>query len=155
MTKQNLRTQTGYGWLECAAMATAVLGTSALLGACTQRPATREWTPADHSQQPDSELDPARIPEAPSGDTIARAAAALYRVSCASCHGEGGRGDGPDKPPGATVPDMTTAEWQASRSDAEIAAALQNGKGLMPKFGDKVNPQGIAALVTHVRSLGN
>jgi len=44
-----------------------------------------------------------------------------------------GHGDGPN---GALVkaPDLTNPDLQAKVSDAEMAAAIKNGKNLMPKF---------------------
>ena len=49
--------------------------------------------------------------------------------------------------------DLTTAEWQRSRTDAEIVAALRNGRGAMPPFQDVLTPPQIEALGTYVRRL--
>jgi cytochrome c oxidase cbb3-type subunit 3 len=128
------------------------------MAACTDPVPTREWTPADHGQP--SNADPERTPQpgdpqaAPDpAQAEARAAQALWNVSCASCHGRSGRGDGPNPPPGATLPDLTTASFQASRDDAQLAEVIRAGRALMPAFGEQINPQGISALVRHVRSL--
>jgi len=87
------------------------------------------------------------------GDANARAAAALWGMRCASCHGAGGRGDGAGKPPGAALPDMTTAAYQSSRSDTQLHAVIKNGRGLMPAFSDQLSDLGITELVKHVRTL--
>lgn len=118
----------------------------------------RVWRPDDHGHPPSREIDPSRVPARPDddggGDPTARAAAALWRVSCASCHGQAGEGGGPGLPPNARVPDMTTPEWQASRTDEQIAEVIRQGRGMMPGFADRVNPRGIEALVSHIRVAG-
>lgn len=114
----------------------------------------REWTPADHGQSP--EPDPSRLPAQPSAPEqggAARAAAALWNVSCASCHGRTGRGDGPGRPPGAQLPDLTAPALLAARSDAQLAEVIRNGRGMMPSFAEKLRPEAIDALVAHVRAL--
>jgi len=116
----------------------------------------REWTPADHGHSP--EADPSRMaaaaPSAPEQGGAARAAQALWNVSCAGCHGRTGRGDGPTPPPGAQVPDLTRVELQAARTDAQLAEVIRSGRSLMPAFGTKLGPEAIDALVAHVRGLG-
>jgi Cytochrome C oxidase, cbb3-type, subunit III len=55
----------------------------------------------------------------------------LYNRYCIRCHGVDGRGiwDIPD------VPDFTNAQWQASRSDGQLARATLEGRGaVMPPF---------------------
>lgn len=135
---------------------TAVVLCCLVLGAaaCESKPDLREWTPDDHGHPPDPASAPTAPAEAPSPQTIARAAAALYRVSCAPCHGAEGRGDGPNKPPGASLASFADPAWQKARTDEELAAAIRAGKGLMPAFGDRIIPDGITALVAHLRTFG-
>lgn len=57
-------------------------------------------------------------------------------------------------PPGAQVPDFSSAEFQKSRTDDALAQVIHDGRGMMPPFGKQVTPDGIAVLVAHVRSLG-
>src|SRR5437660_1141987 len=60
-----------------------------------------------------------------------RATIALYSRYCVRCHGVDGRGvwDIPD------VPDFTNGTWQASRSDAQLARIVWEGRGaVMPRF---------------------
>jgi mono/diheme cytochrome c family protein len=134
----------------------AVLG--ALLIACDSRPAPkREWRPEDHGQPAD--IDPARVPAASSPAEaeqggVSRAAAALFNVSCAGCHGRDGKGQGVARPPGAQLPDFTSADFQKQRTDAQLIQAIREGRGMMPGFGKQVNDQGLAALVAHVRAYG-
>lgn len=127
-----------------------------MLFACDSRVAPqREWRPEDHAQP--AEVDPSRVPQAlPANEEggTERAAAALWNVSCASCHGRDGRGQGPSKPPGAQVPDFTSPDFQKQRSDAQVLSVIREGRGMMPPFGKQLNEQGLGALVQHVRKFG-
>jgi len=49
--------------------------------------------------------------------------------------------------------DLTDGEWQRSRSDTEIAAAIRRGRGAMPPFLDVLSAGQIDAVAAHVRSL--
>lgn len=118
----------------------------------------REWRPEDHAH-PRGAQDGRAAPEdaeepLPGPEAEARAVAALWRVSCASCHGSEGQGGGPGLPPMARVADMTTGEWQQQRSDEQIRQVIVAGRGFMPAFGQQINPRGVAALVTHIRRMG-
>jgi mono/diheme cytochrome c family protein len=133
-----------------AALAAVLAGGSS---ACGSEPAPkREWTPADHGQpaNPDESMI-ATDRVVPGEDPEARAARALWTSICASCHGRDGSGQGEQRPPGATIANFTSPEWQASRSDEALALAIAEGRGMMPAFGKQINPQGIAAMVRHVR----
>ncbi len=121
---------------------------------CEEDRAPREWQPEDH-QPPSGGADPSRAEppgEADQAD-VTRAAAGLWRASCAPCHGVDGRGGGPAAAPGATIPDLTTAALQDSRSDEEWAEVIRDGRGTMPGFGSQINERGIEALVAHTRTL--
>jgi mono/diheme cytochrome c family protein len=133
---------------------------AALLAAGCEPTPTREWTPADHGQPTapaagdDARMAEAAAPEGPDEDPELRAARALWVAACASCHGRQGRGDGPSPPPGARVPDLTLASTLAGKTDAQLAAVISDGRGMMPGFGKQIVPAGIDVLVQHVRSLG-
>jgi mono/diheme cytochrome c family protein len=67
-----------------------------------------------------------------------------YRAQCAPCHGETGRGDGPDvikKKLSQRVADYTNPEWQMTITDEEMRNIILYGgagvgKGIdMPSFG--------------------
>jgi mono/diheme cytochrome c family protein len=49
--------------------------------------------------------------------------------------------------------DLTSAEWQRSRSDVEVLAAIRTGRGAMPPFESVLTVEQIAALGAHVRTL--
>lgn len=118
--------------------------------ACDRAPPTdglKDWTPADH----DGERAAANAKQGPRGD--AGGAPALvdltWRAQCASCHGGGGHGDGPQ---GAMfkASDLSREDWQSSVKDQEIASVIVNGKGRMPKF--ELPEEVVNGLVVRVRS---
>jgi mono/diheme cytochrome c family protein len=122
-----------------------------LLG-CEQRVTpTREWQPSDHGQPSVADPDRTPTPAAPEEGGSERAADALYNVSCAGCHGRDGRGQGPQRPAGAPMPNFSDPQFQAQRTDAQLAEVVRQGRGLMPPFGKQVNDQGIEALIAKVR----
>lgn len=125
------------------------------LAACNDAAPRREWRASDHTQ-PQSRGEsqgqtPADGPAPDDGQGRARAAAALFRMECASCHGDAGRGDGPM---GASVqaPSLVTDAVRAL-SDADLRAVIANGRGAMPGFGTRYTPDAVAALAEHVRTL--
>jgi len=133
-------------------LVTVSLAAVVSLAACQGRRELREWQPTDH-QPPPAVAPEGQGEAAEEGDANARAAAALWGMRCATCHGANGRGDGSGKPPGAAMPDMTSAAYQRSRSDADLHAVIKGGRGLMPAFGDQLSDLGIDELVKHVRTL--
>lgn len=83
----------------------------------------------------------------------------IYAQSCAGCHGESGRGDGPDAA-GLSRPagDFTDQARMVRLSDDAIRAAISGGKGEsqggMPAFGDQLGDDDLHAVVSFVRALG-
>ena len=73
-------------------------------------------------------------------------AATIYQKDCAKCHGPDGKGIKTLEPP-----DFTDAKWQASKTDKQLIAGINNGEGVMPSFKDKLTAAQISALVKHVR----
>jgi cytochrome c oxidase cbb3-type subunit 3 len=72
----------------------------------------------------------------------------VYASKCAGCHGADGKGLI------AGTPDMSSAEWQGSRSDAQLFGSIKNGRGkLMPAWGKQLSDAQINALVGHIRGL--
>jgi mono/diheme cytochrome c family protein len=113
----------------------------------------REWRPEDH-QPPPAVLPEGQGEAEESGDPTTRAAAALFSMRCASCHGERGRGDGSGRPPGAQLPDFGARAFQEARSDRELHDAIAKGRGMMPAFGAEITEPGIDALIVYVRAMG-
>ncbi len=128
--------------------------------ACDRPPppeSLQEWSPTDHHSVDDGRKGAAqpaagRAPadkESPD-DNVAELVDLTWRQQCTSCHGASGRGDG-QMGPMVKAPDLTNGDWQASVSDADVAALIKNGRNRMPKF-DLPAPV-IAGLVARVRAL--
>lgn len=79
--------------------------------------------------------------------------AALFAQACAKCHSADGTGGLPIVANGPRPVDLTSAEWQRSRSDADLTAAIRTGRGAMPPFEGVLTAEQISALASHVRTL--
>lgn len=123
--------------------------------ACDRPPSVelREWTPADHDRTEELGKQMAGFQSGPrpegGADNSQMLAEVFWQQSCAVCHGQDGRGDGPNGPL-VKAPDLTREEWQARTTDEQIAARITQGKGLMPKF--DVPPTVLPGLVARIRS---
>ena len=81
-----------------------------------------------------------------------------WKAKCASCHGQGGKGD-TDKGQQLKVEDMTTAAYQAKSDDAFKKAILdgvhttKDGvKQDMPSFKADLTPDQVDGLVAYIRT---
>jgi len=78
----------------------------------------------------------------------------LFTEYCAKCHGDDGKGATP-KGKQLMARDFTDAEWQSSKSDAELIKTVTKGGEDMPSFGKKLTPEQIEKLVKEdVRGFG-
>ncbi len=79
----------------------------------------------------------------------------LYTRSCLACHGAAGAADGPAASSLTRLPpDIGTFAWQAERSDAALAAVIQDGipgTAMPPSQG--LDAKQLAGIVAHLRSL--
>jgi cytochrome c oxidase cbb3-type subunit 3 len=135
----------------------ASAGAALALGLYIFRPTraadVREWTPADHDQpasvqgQPPPGKKSAQPKTQGGGEDLVGLA---WAKTCASCHGGGGRGDGPQSPM-THPPDLTRAEFQDKATDADIAEIIRKGRGQMPA--NDLPPAVIQGLVQRVRAL--
>jgi cytochrome c oxidase cbb3-type subunit 3 len=74
----------------------------------------------------------------------------VFAANCASCHGEGGKGN---QELGA--PDLTDAIWLFGSSRQAMTEGLINGRGgIMPAWNGRLDPVTIKALTVYVHSLG-
>jgi mono/diheme cytochrome c family protein len=71
---------------------------------------------------------------------------AIYDSKCVKCHLADGKGLKTLSPP-----DFTDAKWQASRTDAQFIASINNGKDTMPGFKGAISAVDVKALVKKVR----
>ena len=119
-----------------------------------------EWaagktTTADALKNPTTGADSA----APSGIDVALIPAdltargdTLYRTFCATCHGEAGKGEGPVGRRLGALP--VVSDRAKAFSDGYLYSIIRYGRGLMPRYGDKVwEPRDRWAIVNHVRRL--
>jgi ubiquinol-cytochrome c reductase cytochrome b subunit len=78
--------------------------------------------------------------------------AKLYNTNCAACHGVDGTGKH-IRAGLPTIPDFTSAAWQQSQTELEIAHRIQDGNvPLMPAYRDTFNERQILALAIYVRA---
>jgi mono/diheme cytochrome c family protein len=75
----------------------------------------------------------------------------IFKAKCATCHGVGGEGIASIK-----TPDFTSAEVQASVSDADILDTIKKGRPgtMMPAWNGKLSDQDMNAVARYIRSLG-
>lgn len=126
-----------------------------LLVACGEPPlaADGEWRATDHPQpEQGAAPNPSRAPRTERSTDPLAAAAALWTVTCASCHGRAGLGDGPSAP--GPMVSFASPDWQRANDDAAIAAVIREGRNMMPPFGETIAPEGISALVALIRRFG-
>lgn len=74
-----------------------------------------------------------------------------FGTYCAVCHGEDGKAQ-TEKGRQKRARNFTDRKWQASVDDARLVRSVTRGHDKMPKFGDKLSPEEIQALVKEVRS---
>jgi mono/diheme cytochrome c family protein len=75
----------------------------------------------------------------------------LYHTFCAVCHGMAGAGDGPVGPQVA-APSILTDRAKAY-SDGYLYSIIRYGRGVMPRYGDKVRGIKRWEIVNYVRQL--
>ena len=91
------------------------------------------------------------LPVIPS--TIEARGDTLFNAFCATCHGQAGAGNGPVAAKLGAVPSLLTARARGY-TDGYLYSIIRYGRGLMPKYGDKVpSPAHRWAIVNHLRAL--
>jgi len=87
-------------------------------------------------------------------DANLAAARKVYDDQCANCHGDRGKGDGPDAMMYDPSPsDLTDPNKAGKRSDGELFFQITEGKKPMPSFKKKLTEEQRWQLVLLVRSL--
>jgi mono/diheme cytochrome c family protein len=78
----------------------------------------------------------------------------LYTKSCKSCHGSGGKGDGPKAANlNTTCQDMTKDAFK-SQSDGEIFWKTTEGRDDMPSFKTKLSNEERWQIINYIRTFG-
>ena len=82
--------------------------------------------------------------------------ARTWKAKCGSCHGADGKGD-TEQGRKVKIADFSSAEWQKSKSDADIKTAIEGGKKKgdveMEPYKDKLEPAQIDTLIAYIRTL--
>ncbi len=79
-------------------------------------------------------------------------APATYKGKCAACHGTDGKG-ATAVGKAMAIPDLASADTQ-SKSDADLAQIIANGKDKMPAYGSSLKEPEIKDLVEYIRAFG-
>jgi hypothetical protein len=91
-------------------------------------------------------------PLPPSEPTL-KTARRIYLDECAQCHGEHGKGDGPEAMMHSTAPaDLTDAGRMNTVTDGEIFYQISEGRRPMPSFKKRLTEEERWGLVLFVRS---
>jgi mono/diheme cytochrome c family protein len=77
----------------------------------------------------------------------------IYRDRCAHCHGDTGKGDGPDAQKHSTKPtDFTAAGQEKVRTEGELFYQISEGHRPMPGFKSRLSEEQRWQLVLLIRS---
>ena len=89
-------------------------------------------------------------------DAALKAAAPLYKQFCSECHGERGKGDGPEAMMYDPSPaDLTDARRMKALTDGQIFFQITEGRKPMPSFKNKLTVDQRWQLVLLVRSFSS
>jgi len=89
----------------------------------------------------------------PPSDAVLAAAKAIFDEQCANCHGDKGKGDGPDAPMYSVKPaDLSDAHMMSEMTDGEIFYKITEGRKPMPTFKKTLSEEQRWQLVHYVRS---
>jgi mono/diheme cytochrome c family protein len=107
--------------------------------------ARRKWeAPASASQQKNP---------VPAGAQSLAAGRTLYSRECASCHGDGGRGDGKDGRDLDLPPADLSSPAVAGQSDGALFWKITNGRRPMPSYRKDLSDEERWQLVHYLRAL--
>jgi mono/diheme cytochrome c family protein len=89
-----------------------------------------------------------------SSESTLKAARGVYTDECAQCHGERGKGDGPEAAMHSPAPsDITDAKHMNTVTDGEIFYQISEGRKPMPSFKKRLTEDQRWGLVLLVRTL--
>jgi cytochrome c6 len=78
-------------------------------------------------------------------------AAKIFKTNCVLCHAADGSGN-TSAGKVLQAKDLRSDEVQ-KQSAAALVDVITNGKGKMPAFGNKINPEDVKSLVVYIRGL--
>jgi mono/diheme cytochrome c family protein len=85
--------------------------------------------------------------------TSLSAGKALFARECASCHGESGKGNGPDAADLSRQPPDFAAPTVAAQKDGELFWKITEGRKPMPRYGRLLHDDDRWNLVNYIRSI--
>jgi mono/diheme cytochrome c family protein len=86
-------------------------------------------------------------------ETVLNAACKNYKDKCVECHGDAGKGDGPEAMMYEPAPaDLTDAKIMRTKTDGEIYYQITEGRKPMPSFRKRLTEEERWQLVVLVRS---
>ena len=92
----------------------------------------------------------------PATEANLAAAKALFLDNCAQCHGEAGKGDGPEASMYEPKPaDLSDAHRVAEMTDGEIFYKISKGRRPMPSFKKRLTEEQRWQLVNYVRTFAS
>lgn len=97
------------------------------------------------------ELADLRNPVAPTPASLTRGRL-IWGQYCIVCHGPEGRGDGTVVPKFVPPPDLMQ-ETSKQRTDGYLYAMIRQGRGIMPRYGDKIRGADRWHVVNYLRQL--
>ncbi len=97
------------------------------------------------------ELKDVHNPVAPDSASLTRGKL-VYDQYCIVCHGPAGHSDGTVVPKFVPPPDITGDATKA-RSDGYLYAMIKQGRGIMPRYGDRIRGDDRWNVVNYVRQL--
>lgn len=89
----------------------------------------------------------------PRNEQALQAAKAIYMEKCVNCHGETGKGDGPEAMMYDPAPADLSGAHAREKTDGEIFYQITEGRKPMPPFKDQLTEEQRWQLVHYVRTL--
>ena len=138
---------TGTGWQAVTVFLFVALGLSSFGADQRQESGTTvKWiAPASKAQKSNP---------VPANPTSIAAGRKVYLQRCAKCHGETGKGDGPDAIDLKLHPAKFTGPAIHDESDGALYWKISVGKGGMPDFGKRLAPTERWNVINFLRTLG-
>jgi mono/diheme cytochrome c family protein len=110
------------------------------------------WAHGKHDWPVPEEAKKLKNPVPPTPTSL-EAAKAIYMDNCAQCHGEQGKGDGPEAMMYDPMPaDLSDAHMMSEMSDGEIFWKISEGRRPMPSFKKRFTDEQRWQLVNFVRT---
>jgi len=120
-------------------------------GSAGSEPAATPSTPESAAPATDSIAVATPTPAPAAGDLGAQ----VFAKRCVLCHGPSGHGDGAaSKALNPKPRNFHDKAYMATRTDAQLLEVIHKGKGAMPKWEGQLSEAEIAAVLKHVRELG-